>query len=187
MNSPFALLFLSLQSQIADLADNAGNKYFKYVDQDLGQLEAHNGDNRPPVSWPCVLIDIDQMSFKSIGTNVQEGVGQFTIRIGFIPYSNTNVITPQQYREKALQYYDLEYKLHLHLQGATPGDITGYETLQNIFGAYDRLATETEQRSDLIRVRKLTYTIGMDDYSTKTAQTFTPAAIHITDQFDFNL
>ncbi len=179
MNSPIANLFLSLQTQIAALADGASNTYFKFVEQDLGQLEDHSGDNRPPVMWPCALIDIDGLDTKDLGQNAQEGVLSVCIRVGFPPFSASSAATPLEYRQKAIYFYDLEQLLHKALQGANPGDISGYTALQDVFGPYTRISARTERRNDKIRVRELRYTIGIDDYSTQTQNVHVPAALNL--------
>ncbi len=81
MTSPAANLFLALRTLIANLADGQGNPYFRYVDQDLGQLEME----RPPVLWPCVLIDIDEMSFRNMTDAAQLGTVKVVLRLGFPP------------------------------------------------------------------------------------------------------
>jgi hypothetical protein len=183
MTSPLGNLFLSLQAQIAALADGGGNKYFKFVDQDMGQLEAHKGDMRTPVLWPCALIDIDKMNFKSIGNNDQEGIGQVRIRLGFPPFSATSAATPGAYIQKALYYYDLEQILHQSLQGARPGDMSGFSSLLNIYGHYDRITSCTEHRHDTIRVRELVYSLGLSDFSTDEAIVYTPATLNLDMEF----
>jgi len=185
MNSPVGKLFLSIQQQISALVDGNGNKYFGLVDQDLGQLEAHNGDMRPPVGFPtpCVLIDIDNMDFKSLGANTQEGKGTISLRIGFPPFSSGSSITPILYREKALYYYDLEQFLHQAIQGTTPGAQEGYSSLLDIYGAYVRISAKTERRTDLIRVRQLTYSLGMTDDTTINLPIPAPVTPNITTTF----
>lgn len=190
MNSPFSLLFLALQARIAAITTgDPATPAFKFIDQDLGQLEMHNGDNRPPVLWPCALIDIDEATFENLSDNSQAGVIKVCIRIGFPPYSATSAATPATYRNKALAYYELEQALHTMLHGWYPSIVQVTETeqadLSDTIGHLIRTTAVTERRSDIIRVRALTYTISMDDYSTQQLPTPTPftpspATIHLT-------
>ena len=186
MINPIANLFLSLQAQITALVDGSGNTYFKYVDQDLGQLENHNGDMRPPVMWPCVLIDIENETYKSLGENIQEGKLTVCLRIGFPPFSATSAATPVAYIQKAIYYYDLQQVLHQALQGVAPGYIVdGADLLANVFGSYTHISAETEKRNDFIRVRVIKYTLGMDDFSTQNQPTLVPAALDLNADFTF--
>lgn len=186
MNSPFANLFLALQQLISNLADGDGNKYFRLVDQDLGQLEAHFGDNRPPVSWPCVLIDIDGAAMENMGDDTQTGVVTIIFRIGFPPFSASSNITPANYKNKALYYYDLEQVLHLALHGKSPEWIVDDENiLADVFGHMIRTSARTERREDMIRVREITYTLSFDDYSTQPQQQLvSPVTLELTTEYE---
>ena len=160
MTSPAANLFLALRTLIANLADGQGNPDFRYVDQDLGQLEME----RPPVLWPCVLIDIDEMSFRNMTDAAQLGTVKVVLRLGFPPYSGTAASTPDAYAQMAIAYYDLEQVLFLALHNQPiPG-------LADIFGSPVRTSSATERRRDLLRVRQLTFSIGLDDYSATVSQ-----------------
>jgi hypothetical protein len=184
MNSPTANLFLSLQAKIAALADGDNKKYFSYIDQDLGQLEYQPQANRPPVSWPCILIDVDDEEFTDLASNVQSGTGRVIIRLGFPPFSPSTANTPQQFKEKAIYFYDLEQVLYEAIHGWNPGDQAGYESLSDIFGHFMRRRAVTEKREDFLRVRQITYEIGFQDYTAKPAQQFAPAAISITSEWE---
>jgi hypothetical protein len=189
MTSPFAILFIAIQNRLKAITINS-QPAFPWIDQDLMQLESHNGDDRPPVQWPAVTIDIDHGSFTNLGENVQQGLIKVCIRIGFPPFSSTSSITPAGYRNKALYFYDLENAIHLAMHGWTPGTVTIDDTthpattadLSNIFGHFLRTAATTEHRNDRIRVRQLEYTIGMSDYSTQNQVNLTPATIALTAQ-----
>jgi len=185
MLSPLSNLYLALQNTIAALADTGGNPYFRYIDQDLGQFDNPRPDNRPPVLYPCALIDIEEMHYANVADNCQQGKGSITIRLGFPPFSAGSSATPETYKEKALYYYELEQILHLALQGAHPVllDTTGKNILANIFGAYNRTSATTQRRKDALRVRELTYQIAYDDYSTQPTTQILPAALDLTTEF----
>lgn len=175
MTSPYANLFLAIQSLISNLQDDQQNTYFKYIDQDLGQLE----HERPPVQWPCVLIDMDDFQFKPLSNNAQLGTGKITTRIGFPPFSPTSAATPDEYKQKAIYFYELEQILYLALQGWMD------TTLQDIFGSMTRTSAFTERRTDLLRVRVLTWSVGIDDYSATQPQATPPAALNLTTELNF--
>lgn len=168
MNSQTANLFLSIQEHISGLTDPNSETYFKHVDQDLGQMEMPNAQGRYPVSWPCVLIDVDDETYTDLSSNVQQGVFKINFRLGFPPFSPSSASTPQLYKEKAIYFYDLELVLYRALHGWCPGSQEGYEDLGNYFGVLKRRRAITERREDFLRVRQLSYEVGVEDYSAKT-------------------
>jgi hypothetical protein len=164
MNSPFANLFLSLQERI-----QAEVPAISYIDHDLGQL---SNKNRPPVSWPCVLIDFDNFRFKNLGENVQTAKGIVVFRLGFAPHTSSSAITPEAAKEQALGYYDIEWDLHKSLHGWSPGEE---------FGSLSRMSATIPQESGQgIRIRELHYKIAFDDYSTKPQRLFAPVELVVT-------
>jgi hypothetical protein len=200
MNSPFALLLLAIQQRIDAVTvkkavDVEPEKALNWIDQDLGQLEYHNGDNRPPVSWPACTVDIDSSGFNDIGENAQTGDIGIIIRIGFPPFSSSDLKTPAKYRNKALFYYDIEQAVHLSMQGWAPAEVIVEPATQdveavtadisNIFGPFSRRSARSEDRSDLIRVRAITYKSSMEDYSTTPETATTPATIELTTELSF--
>ena len=187
LNSPFAILFLAIQNRIGAILDGSNNPIFTFINQDLGQLEdASKGINRPPVSWPCALIDIDDSNYKQLGENTQNGSVNICIRIGFPPFSSTEIKVPAAYRNKALYYYDLEYAVVKALHGWSPGvtviDSNGPVTadLSDIFGHLIRVRVTKEDRNDLLRVRCIYLTLSMDDHSTQDQITLVPATLNLT-------
>ena len=159
MTSPFANLFLAIQQRIA-----AGVTGIKHIAHDLGQLSAKS---RPPVSWPCVLIDFEDCSFSNLGENVQNAKCTVVLKLGFAPHSPTAQDTPEEYRNTAISYYDIEWELHKALQGWSP-DAEEY-------GSLTRTTATTQRRTDSYRVRELRYSISFDDYSTKHTVQWVPA------------
>lgn len=165
MNSPFAQIFLALQQHIATNA-----AAIKYTDQDLGQLKP---GSRPPVSWPCVLIDFEDFNFSDLGQNVQAATGVVVIRLGFQPISNSSQATPTAYLQQAIGYYDIEWALHTALQGWSPGDA---------FGRFCRVSAGTQKRNDSYRVREIRYSLAFEDYSTQYLPGMAHPAVVISDE-----
>ncbi len=166
MNSPFANLFIAIQSHI-----RASLAAITHIDQDLGQLK----NARPPVTWPCLLLDFEDFTFSDLSENVQTARGTVVLRLGFAALSNTTQATPDTYVQKALGYYDLEWALHKTLQGWSPGAE---------FGSLNRESVSTQKRTDNYRVRELRYTIAFEDYSTKRTLQFTPAEMIVATEID---
>jgi hypothetical protein len=150
MKSLFSQLFLALQAHI-----KANVPSIRWIDQDLGQLESY--EIRPAVSWPCVLIDFNHTSFEQMQQNRQLGNITFTLRLGFDSYSQSASIAPQEVREKALEYYELEQELYEAVQGFDGGGLMQDCTRINI---------ATERRDgDNFRVRVLTFSSMTEDSS----------------------
>ncbi len=163
MNSPFAQLFLALQVHIKSTVTS-----ISYVAQDTGQLAVKG---RPPVTFPCVLIDIDKFSFSNLGEGVQTANGEVLLKLGFAPISPTAHNTPNEYKEMAINYYDLEWALHKALHGWCANDS---------FGSMIRVSADTQCRTDGYRVREIRYGVTFDDYSTRTEQIYAPATLQLT-------
>ena len=163
MNSPFANIFLAIQARIQNAVPA-----ILYIDQELGQLS----NTRPPVSWPCVLIDFEDFDFSGLAENVQTATGTVVLRLGFAPHSPSSSGTPVECIEQALLYYDIEWMLHKAIQGWRSGDA---------YGSMSRINAGTQKRSDSYRVREIRYSIAFEDYSTKRTLTYVPAEVVIAD------
>ena len=167
MDSPFANLFLAVQARLLDQVPELAT-----IDQDLMQFE----HEKPPVNWPAGLIDMEAFQMSDMGALAQIIQGIVLIRIGYNPYSNTGVGVPQEFKEQALSYYDIEFKVYKALHGWSPG---------GIFGKLTRVSANTDKERDLlIRVRELRFAIGGEDYSAKKAVTTHKAEPELTVQFE---
>lgn len=151
MDSPFASLFLAIQARIKDQCPD-----IRYIDQDVGQLDYY--ETRPPISWPAVLLDFGSFDFKDIGEHVQMGNGRVTLRLAFSPFSSANSLVPDITKEKALLFYEIEYRLHMALHAWEATDFSGNMV---------RRSAKTEMRDDPFRVRELQYELNFEDYSTQ--------------------
>ena len=166
MLSLFAQLFLSLQDRIAQEVPE-----IKHIDQDLGQLEYY--DQRPPVAFPCVLIDFPTANYSNLGTGIQWAEVNIHVRLGFAPFTSALSVMPDVGKEKALEYYELENKLYEALQGFTANGC-----VQPII----RTSATTERRNDPYRVREVIFTTATEDDTAQPAQQTTTAGPKI----DFN-
>ena len=149
LQSFFAQLLQKLQSRIQIQVPA-----IKWIDQDLGQLEHY--DQRPAVSWPCVLIDFGNTTYDEMSGNVQWGNAQFTLRLGFPSFSPSQAGAPASVKEQSLQYYELEQLLYQAIQGYGADGLMQPAT---------RITAGTERREgDNFRVRTLVFnTTFMDD------------------------
>jgi hypothetical protein len=165
VHSPFFDIFMAIRQRLIDAASTS-----VYIDQDLGQLRNHT---RPPVTWPCILIDFEDFKFESLGENVQAGKGTVVLQLGFAPYSNSTQVTPQEYIDKAMVYYDYELLLHSLLQGWSPTEASGHMA---------RTSVTTQKRKDHYRVREMRYTIAFEDYFTRWQRQMAPAEVVLTEE-----
>lgn len=121
----------------------------RYIEQDLGQLE--NYEIRPAVSWPCCLIDIDDVDFSEAGGNlVQIGEGFVQVRLGLVKYTDSNNLVPKEIRSNSFRYLEVESKISKALHGWAPAG----------FGRLLRRKSVTEKRDDDIRVKILRFAIS---------------------------
>lgn len=143
----------------------------KWTDQDLGQLEADT--DRPPVLFPCVLIDFNGSQYADLSYGVQQATNCVVqMRLAFAPYSSSSGATPTPQRELALQYYEIENKLFKAFNN--------WEPAGEICQAFSRTADATERRDDSLRVRVLLWSTAFEDYTAHTVPDRVPAAMVIT-------
>ena len=185
--SPKALLFVALQNHIKALVDGSNKPYFRFIDRDFGQLEnyAPGTGALPPVTFPCVLITIDDVMYQNLQAPAQQGTGTIKLRIGFPPYSGTANITPPEYRDKALYYYELEQLLFTHLHNWAPSTVTirpaegedpaVTDDLSDTYGPLTRTRDYTEERTDFVIVQCQHYSITIDDYTALLSPILVPA------------
>jgi hypothetical protein len=149
MESLFAQMFLALQAHIKQTVSE-----INYIDLDYGQLDIY--EERPKVSFPCVLIDFPDANYKDELQNVQWADLLINIRIGFDTFGSSNSLVPDITREKALMFYEIENNLYKSLQQFDCGGITQPMT---------RIKAHTEKRHDPFRVRLLTFITSTEDNS----------------------
>lgn len=151
LQSPQANLFQLLIERLNDKVPE-----IRFIEQDIGQLE--NYEIRPPVSWPCCLIDMEEFKYsdaQNVHTQIAEGI--VSLRIGLVKYTDSHNLNSEVVRENALQYYEVEHKVFKALHGWNPAG----------FGKLLRRASATERREDDIRVRINKFAVSFTDESAK--------------------
>ena len=88
------------------------------VDEDCGQLES--GEDTYPVTFPCVLINIQQIRWKTFATGIQQGSVDAVIRLCIDCYHDTHYGsgTEERLRERIAMYK----QLHEIVSGIIPGE-----------------------------------------------------------------
>lgn len=146
LTSPNGQLFLAIQQRL--LAKVAA---LKWIDQNFGQLEI---EPRPPVLFPCSLIDLTGFVFEDLPNGAQRGNGRVIITLATAPFTNSNMATPAPLIEKAVEYYDLEHAIHIALHNWVP--VTGMDKLT-------RRNMDKQDRDDSIRERVIIFECGYCD------------------------
>lgn len=145
LQSPFSLLFERILARlVAEVPE------LRYINQELGQLE----EDRPPVTYPCALIDMDEFQFSEIGNKPRQLADGFVVlRLAFKTYSSSSNLTTEAVREKALEFYEIEYKIMSKLHNWAPEG----------FGRLLRRKATTEKRDDNKRVRIMPFAVNFED------------------------
>ncbi len=155
MTSPFAILYNQVVLRLKVKAPT-----LQYIEQDFQQLE--NYEMRPPVKWPCALIEVDNFSFTDAGNELKQmATGILQVRIGQVAYSPSSGYSVQQIRDKALAFYKTEQEVYAALHGWNPAG----------FGKLLRRAAATEARNDDLRVRVLRFEVSFEDTTNARART----------------
>jgi hypothetical protein len=108
-------LFLQLQHEIALSLPS-----LSMVDEDYGQLQG--GEDTYPVTFPCVLINIDKIEWKTFARGIQQGSVNVTLRLCVDCYHDTHYGsgTEDKMRERML----LLGQLHETVSRITPPENT---------------------------------------------------------------
>ncbi|WP_333662278.1 hypothetical protein [Chishuiella changwenlii] len=85
----------------------------RLLDFDYGQLM----EEKPPISYPAVLIDIDYPLTQNISTTMQEVRILVKLTIVTKSLSETNHLAPKPVRSKGLEFLRLRQKVYTKLQG----------------------------------------------------------------------
>lgn len=145
LTSPLASLYNSLLQHIQQTVPA-----IRYINHDFGQLE----EPRPPVSWPCLLIDFDELTYSDMGNQPRQLVtGRLVLRLGLQGYSGLSNLKPEAVREKGLEFLELEQQLAAALHGWAPPGISRLL----------RRSAVTEKRDDDLRVRILSFELSYTD------------------------
>lgn len=127
----------------------------RYIDFDSGQLNLST--ERPPVDYPCCLIDIAYTACRDLKEEdgMQLVTADVTLRVAFAPAGETHHRAPDTIRQTALRMFDIVEKLHNALQHCTLGDTVS---------ALSRVRAAKQTRANRIVVFNITYTTTFYEY-----------------------
>lgn len=140
-------LFLEIQRQIAE-----GMPQILLVDEDYGQLSPGEDDTYPVV-FPCVLIDIPQINWRSMSDGYQQGDVNVTVRLCIDCFDDTHYTSGTAV--KISERMAMLQELHNLLQDYSPEDSS--------FGL-ERTATRFYSLPGAIKVYENTYNYTIEDY-----------------------
>lgn len=128
----------------------------KYIDEDWGQLDYYSAS--PPVKFPCVLIDVDNVRWTDQGNQSQIGIGNVSIRFANMRLSNSNVKAPAGQKAKSLSFFDTVMHIHqkLHCWSGAKNN-----------GPLTRIGYRKVKRDDGIREIEMIFTVEITDDSAR--------------------
>lgn len=94
----------------------------KMVDFDMGQLELLASDVRPPVKFPCALLDIAYQQAVDETETIQQVTARVSIRLAFETPLPTDSLAGASRRNKSLEIIDTVEDVYEMLQGFSDGN-----------------------------------------------------------------
>lgn len=141
-----------IQAQLATVS------LLKYTDQDSGQLDYYG--NNPPVAWPCGLVGLERVQWKSLGGLKQEGAAVIRIRV-----ANQRLV-PSSSRASATQK-DAAMAIHRQVDAVTKA-LHGWTANQLAvpagqitYGKLTRTATNRIPREDGLQVYEVFFSVAV--------------------------
>jgi hypothetical protein len=132
-----------------------GVSEIRWIDADEGQLDFT--DSRPPVAFPCCLVDIGYRNTDNISANsplIQRATVIISIKIAFNDCASFNSSKPMSVRNAAFARLDLVDKIHQQLQG---------KRIENCASTLSRKNCHPQKRPDGLKVYETTYNIDYID------------------------
>ncbi|MDL1913034.1 MAG: hypothetical protein FDW93_00690 [Bergeyella sp.] len=112
MNYFFSQIFLDIEKRISEKVPQ-----IRFIEQQLGQLHQIGETERPPLSYPAVLIDFPHSGYSNMAGSIQLGEVQILLQLVFESHSSTWNKAPEEVKKKGLEYLETEQKLYAALQG----------------------------------------------------------------------
>lgn len=137
----------------------------QYIDEDWGQMDEYE---RPPVKYPCALIEVQDADYTDDGELRQRGLVMVTIKLYFMRLSNTSNHAPQTQKNEARKNWGTCKKVNKTLHGQ--------DFIKNGFGTLARKKMSPPIRRDGIYNRNIVYAICFVDDSCVPVRQMTPAS-----------
>lgn len=151
MNSFFANFFIDLQEFIKSNVPE-----ILWVEQNFGQYGDPEFSSK--TIFPACLIDFNQTTYSNMGGNIQLGACNVNLVLLFKPFSQSYSSAPNNVKERALEYYNIEHKLATALNGWA----------MDYFTPLTRMSAISQNRNEIgLRIRELNFTTEFEDWSTE--------------------
>lgn len=129
---------------IKDLQDMLAHELpeVKYIDKDWGQLYME----QPPVGWPCILIDIEQVDPKPLNDGNEKDTATIVLTVANRRTNPSSAHAPREAKEASCQTLDLTDDIHDHVQGYSarreysPLDVQSFYKLNDLPGGTEGYA-----------------------------------------------
>jgi hypothetical protein len=144
----------------------------KYISPDWGQMDYY--DERPPVRFPCALIDIQSATFDHTADRIQQGEATIVVRLFDRINQKASANAPQTMRDNYNDTWQLMEDVNKALHG---------EALNDHVGAPMRSGLNNVKRQDGLRQIELSYTVQFTDTSCYKPPTRSPATVKIAPGF----
>ena len=105
---------------IKDIQDMLANALpnVKYIDKDWGQL----GMEQPPVGWPCILIDIEQVEIRPLNDGNEQHKATVVLTVANKRKNSSSAHASSASKEKSMETIDLTDDIHDLVQGYSAGE-----------------------------------------------------------------
>ena len=84
----------------------------KYIDKDWGQL----GMEQPPVGWPCILIDIEDVDIRPLTDGNEQHKATVVLTVANKRTNSSSAHAPRTAKEKSMETIDLTDDIHRLVQ-----------------------------------------------------------------------
>lgn len=173
LSGPFGLFMLAIQERLTDQVPD-----LRHIDVDMSQLFFPE----PQVAWPAALIDFENFNYKNRGDSSQDADGVLLVSLAIKPFSKTTGNTPLLWRQKGLNYFDMEQQINQALHGWYPDEAK----YGSFFSRLTRLNAQTEKRTIKdFHVRELRYALNIEDFSTQKLYDLVSADPDLSAMFQF--
>ncbi len=110
-------LFLSVQKRIAENMPE-----LSLVDEDYGQLNTE--EDAYPVTFPCVLIQVEEIDWKDLGGGKQQGTANIRVKLSIDCYDDTHYTsgTANKAAGRMLLYKKMHKQLNMFKGGILADD-----------------------------------------------------------------
>lgn len=92
----------------------------KYIDKDWGQLTME----QPPVGWPCILIDFEQVDPKHLSGGDEKDTAIIVLTVANRRTTSSSAHAPRVAKEASYTTIDMTDDIHDMVQGYSAGDYT---------------------------------------------------------------